>query len=77
MRHNPDTQVTETASNAGATAWTWARAGVQGMFAAGAQTNHYYFAVTGTTVICLQFTQLADASVRPIVRHDAWLICVG
>ena len=49
-----------TQTNAAAWQRTWT--GVQGLSAPGPQTNHLYFALHGTTVICLQFTQLAGTS---------------
>jgi hypothetical protein len=64
------TRQTASAGDAAAFARTWT--GVEGVSAAGRQTNHLYLAMSGTTVLILHFDELAsDTSVAPYdVRND-------
>ena len=68
-----DATVTETASKADAAAWKRNWTGVMGMSADGPQTNHVYFAVDGSRLIVLQFTEFPgnaapyDVSADPAV----------
>lgn len=56
--HTPaDAVVARTAGLAHAVAWERRWTGVLGMSAAGPQTNHFYFAIGGSVVLVLQFTE--------------------
>lgn len=68
----PDAVSKETASAADAAAFSRTWTGVEGVSAAGPQTNHLYLAMSGTTVLILHFDELAsDTSVAPYdVRDD-------
>jgi hypothetical protein len=62
----------QTASAADAAAFSRTWTGVEGVSAAGPQTNHLYLAMSGTTVLILHFDELAsDTSGTPYdVRDD-------
>lgn len=58
----PDAVVAQTAAVSGASAWKRAWTGVQGVSAAGPQTDHLYLAVAGSAVLSLQFTEFPSAA---------------
>ena len=59
---DPDATCRETASATDAAAYERTWIGVEGLSAAGRQTNHLYLAVRGTTVLVLHFDELATGS---------------
>jgi hypothetical protein len=67
----PDATSQETASAGDAAAFARTWTGVEGVSAAGRQTNHLYLAMSGTTVLILHFDELAsDTSVAPYDVHN-------
>lgn len=62
----------QTASATGAAAFVRTWTGVEGVSAAGPQTNHLYFAMHGTTLLVLHFDELAGQSTAAPydVRND-------
>lgn len=57
-----DAVVRQTASASGATAFERTWTGVEGVSAAGPQTNHLYLAESGSTVLILHFDELTSGS---------------
>jgi hypothetical protein len=63
--------VRQTASSENAAAFERIWTGVQGISAAGPQTNHLYLAVRGTSVLILHFDELPGSKAKPYdVRSD-------
>ena len=70
-----DAVVVATATESHATAWERTWTGVEGMSAAGPQINHYYFALRGSTLVALQFSEFtATAGHRYAVSGDAQIL---
>ena len=70
-RITPDAVSKQTASAADAAAFSRSWTGVEGVSAAGPQTNHLYLAMSGTAVLILHFDELPDSSAAPYdVRDD-------
>ncbi len=57
----PDAQVTRTATIQGGTAWARKWTGVEGISAAGPQTNHIYAVVQGTVLVVVHVHEWASA----------------
>jgi hypothetical protein len=74
----PDAVSRETASAGDAAAFARTWTGVEGVSAAGRQTNHLYLAMSSTTVLILHFDELAsDASAAPYdVRNDPGVLAM-
>lgn len=69
------TTATETQTENHAMAWERTWTGVEGMSAAGPQINHYYFALRGSTLVALQFSEFtATAGHRYAVSDDAQIL---
>jgi hypothetical protein len=69
------TTATDTRTENHAMAWERSWTGVEGMSAAGPQINHYYFALRGSTLVALQFSELnPTAGHRYAVTGDTQIL---
>jgi len=66
----PDAVARQTAGATGAAAFERTWTGVDGVSAAGPQTNHLYLAVRGTTLVVLHFDAFGQAPAPYNVRND-------